>query len=162
MLATRIKQLFSKYSYLELIYNVSWVLTILYLVSFVLRSPWCLDVWVERRADPSPLQPPSDEGIEGTQWRKMSTFRNFFTFFNGIHPQMKHLKLKNLCESVSEQAPIECCKIYWGEWDLCQCRSLRDEFKFEWSFVWNSGSIWVNSKIFFVFTYPWKHANTTP
>ena len=57
---------------------------------------------------------------------KMSTFKIFYKFFNGIHPQTKHLNIKNLSESISEQAPFKCCKIYWGEWDLCQCRSLRE------------------------------------
>ena len=97
-----------------------WVLTVAISGIVCFEKPLMCElcVWVERRAGPSPLQPPSDEGIEGTQWRKMSTFRNFFTFFNGIHPQMKHLKLKNLCDSSENKPPSSAAK-YIAVSDTC-------------------------------------------
>ena len=41
--------------------------------------------------------------------------QNFYTFFDGIHPQTKYLKVINFSDSISEQAPIVCCKIIRGE-----------------------------------------------
>ena len=66
--------------------------------------------------------------VRTTAWRKMSTFKNFHnfcTFFLGIHPQTKHLMIKNFSESISKQAPIECSKKFQDEWYLKLSRSWR-------------------------------------
>ena len=53
-----------------------------------------------------------------TQWRKMSTFKKFYTFLHGILPWTKDLRVKNVTHSILEQGPTDCCQFCWGEWKL--------------------------------------------